>query len=110
MGEERRKYYRYPATDGSEAVVVRHHGVERPARLVNLSSDGFRVDLDEESIVEVGDIVLMATSNGFHRVRVVNVSREMARCSLACNGCKTFPPARSKNIPRRKDVRDAPEA
>jgi thioredoxin 1 len=82
MGDERRKYYRYPVTAGSDAVVVRHHGIERPARLVNLSSDGFRVDLDqqsievdEESIVEVGDVVLMATSSGFHRVRVVNVAR-----------------------------------
>jgi Thioredoxin-like len=91
MGEERRKYYRYPATDGSEAVVVRHHGVERPARLVNLSSDGFRVDLDEESIVEVGDIVLMATSNGFHRVRVVNVSRENGALQLGLQRLQDLP-------------------
>jgi Thioredoxin-like len=76
MGQERRKYYRYPVQGGSEAVVVRHQGVERPAKLVNLSADGFRLDMDEESIVEVGDIVLMATSSGFHRVRVVNVARE----------------------------------
>jgi thiol-disulfide isomerase/thioredoxin len=75
MGEERRKYYRYPLQEGSEAVVVRHQGVERPAKLINLSADGFRLDMDEESIVEVGDIVLMATSSGFHRVRVMNVAR-----------------------------------
>ena len=75
MGQERRKYYRYPVQGGSEAVVVRHQGVERPAKLVNLSAEGFRLDMDEESIVEVGDIVLMATSSGFHRVRVVNVAR-----------------------------------
>ncbi|HET6326924.1 MAG TPA: thioredoxin family protein [Planctomycetaceae bacterium] len=73
MGQERRKYYRYPS--GSEAVVVRHQGVERPAKLINLSADGFRLDMDEESIVEVGDVVLMATSSGFHRVRVMNVAR-----------------------------------
>jgi hypothetical protein len=91
MGEERRKYYRYPATDGSEAVVVRHHGVERPARLVNLSSDGFRVDLDEESIVEVGDIVLMATSSGFHRVRVVNVSRDNGTLQLGLQRLQDLP-------------------
>jgi hypothetical protein len=91
MGEERRKYYRYPATDGSEAVVVRHQGVERPARLVNLSSDGFRVDLDEESIVEVGDIVLMATSSAFHRVRVVNVSRENGALQLGLQRLQDLP-------------------
>jgi hypothetical protein len=82
MGQERRKYYRYPVQGGSEAVVVRHQGVERPAKLVNLSADGFRLDMDEESIVEVGDIVLMATSSGFHRVRVVNVARESGTLQL----------------------------
>lgn len=110
MGEERRKYYRYPATGGSETCVVRHHGVERPARLVNLSSNGFRVDLNEESIVEVGDIVLMATSSGFHRVRVVNVFRDNGTLQLGLHACRTFPLARSKNIPRRKNVRVAPGA
>jgi hypothetical protein len=82
MGQDRRKYYRYPVQGGSEAVVVRHQGVERPAKLVNLSADGFRLDMDEESIVEVGDIVLMATSSGFHRVRVVNVARENGTLQL----------------------------
>jgi hypothetical protein len=91
MGEERRKYYRYPAAGGSESIVVRHHGVERPARLVNLSSDGFRVDMDEESIVEVGDVVLMATSNGFHRVRVVNVSRENGALQLGLQRLQDLP-------------------
>jgi hypothetical protein len=91
MGEERRKYYRYPASGGSETCVVRHHGVERPARLVNLSSDGFRVDLDEESIVEVGDIVLMATSSGFHRVRVVNVFRDNGTLQLGLQRLQDLP-------------------
>jgi hypothetical protein len=91
MGVERRKYYRYPATSGSEAVVVRHHGVERPARLVNQSSDGFRLDLDEESIVEVGDVVLMATSNGFHRVRVMNVARENGTLQLGLQRLEDLP-------------------
>ncbi len=98
MGDERRKYYRYPVTTGSDAVVVRHHGIERPARLVNLSSDGFRVDLDqqsievdEESIVEVGDIVLMATSSGFHRVRVVNVARGDGMLQLGLQRLQDLP-------------------
>ncbi len=98
MGDERRKYYRYPATTGSDAVVVRHHGIERPARLVNLSSDGFRVDMDqpsiaveEEAIVEVGDIVLMATSNGFHRVRVVNVARGDGMLQLGLQRLQDLP-------------------
>jgi len=91
MSQERRKYYRYPATAGSETIVVRHHGVERPAKLVNLSSDGFRVDMEEESIVEVGDIVLMATSSGFHRVRVVNVSRENGTLQLGLQRLQDLP-------------------
>jgi len=98
MGDERRKYYRYPVTTGSDTVVVRHHGIERPARLVNLSSDGFRVDLDqqsievdEESIVEVGDIVLMATSSGFHRVRVVNVARGDGMLQLGLQRLQDLP-------------------
>jgi thioredoxin 1 len=91
MSDERRKYYRYPVTTGSEAIVVRHHGVERPARLVNLSSDGFRVDMEEEEIVEVGDIVLMATSNGFHRVRVVNVARENGTLQLGLQRLQDLP-------------------
>jgi hypothetical protein len=91
MGEERRKYYRYPANGGSDAVVVSHLGVERPARIVNLSSDGFRLDMNEESIVEVGDIVLMATSNGFHRVRVVNVSRDNGTLQLGLQRLQDVP-------------------
>jgi Thioredoxin-like len=98
MGDERRKYYRYPVTTGSDTVVVRHHGIERPARLVNLSSDGFRVDLDqqsievdEESIVEVGDIVLMATASGFHRVRVVNVARGDGMLQLGLQRLQDLP-------------------
>src|SRR5579862_2252870 len=91
MSDERRKYYRYPVAVGSEAIVVRHHGVERPARLVNLSSDGFRVDMQEQEIVEVGDVVLMATSNGFHRVRVVNVARENGTLQLGLQRLQDLP-------------------
>jgi hypothetical protein len=107
MGEERRKYYRYPATDGSETVVVRHQGVERPARLVNLSSDGFRVDLDEESIVEVGDIVLMATSSGFHRVRVVNVSRDNGALQLGLQRLQDLPASALEKITEAEKPRRA---
>jgi hypothetical protein len=59
--------------------------------LVNLSSDGFRVDMEEESIVEVGDIVLMATSSGFHRVRVVNVARENGTLQLGLQRLQDLP-------------------
>jgi hypothetical protein len=71
--------------------VVRHAGVERPARLINLSSDGFRVDMGEESIVEVGDIVLMATSSGFHRVRVVNVACDNGALQLGLQRLQDLP-------------------
>ncbi len=91
MGDERRKCYRYPASGGSETVVVRHAGVERSARLLNLSSDGFRLAMDEESIVEVGDIVLMATSNGFHRVKVMNVARDNGTLQLGLQRLQDLP-------------------
>jgi Thioredoxin-like len=108
MSDERRRYYRYPPNGGSETVVVRHQGVERPARLVNLSADGFRLDMDEESIVEVGDVVLMATSNGFHRVRVMNVARDNGTLQLGLQRLQDLPAnavesqAEREGRPRRK--------
>src|SRR5271170_4618080 len=102
MGEERRKYYRYPVQGGSETVVVRHQGVERPAKLVNLSADGFRLDMDEESIVEVGDIVLMATSSGFHRVRVVNVSRDNGTLQLGLQRLQDLPASAVEKLAERE--------
>jgi thioredoxin 1 len=91
MGEERRKYYRYPPSGGSETVVMRHAGVERGARLVNLSSEGFRVDVEADSIVEVGDIVLLATNSGFHRVEVVNVARDNGMLQLGLKRLQDIP-------------------
>jgi hypothetical protein len=98
MGVERRKYYRYPATPGSETVIVRHQGVERPARLINQSSDGFRLDLDEDPIVEVGDVVLMATSSGFHRVCVVNLARENGTLQLGLKRLEDLPASAVKEL------------
>jgi thiol-disulfide isomerase/thioredoxin len=91
MGDERRKYYRYPPTGGSESVVLRRAGVESTAKLVNFSADGFRLDLDVDSIVEVGDVVLLATSNGFHRVRIVNVARESGVLQLGLHRLEDLP-------------------
>jgi hypothetical protein len=116
MGQERRKYYRYPVQGGSETVVVRHQGVERPAKLVNLSADGFRLDMDEESIVEVGDIVLMATSSGFHRVRVVNVARESGTLQLGLQRLQDIPAsavesqAEARNLRRKRREKPAVSA
>ena len=91
MGDERRKYYRYPPAGGSQAVVLRHAGLERDAKLVNLSADGFRLDVDADSIVNVGDVVLLATSYGFHQVQVVNVSRENGALQLGLKRIKDLP-------------------
>jgi hypothetical protein len=91
MGDERRKYYRYPPAGGSQTVVIRHAGLERDAKLVNLSADGFRLDVDADSIVDVGDVVLLATSYGFHQVQVVNVSRENGALHLGLKRIKDLP-------------------
>jgi thiol-disulfide isomerase/thioredoxin len=91
MGENRRKCYRYPVSGGSEAVVLRHAGVDRAAKLINLSAEGFRLDMDGESIVDVGDVVLLATSHGFHRVRVVNVARDHETLQLGLQRLEDLP-------------------
>src|ERR1700722_8947800 len=97
MGDERRKYYRYPPAGGSQTAVLRHAGLEREAKLVNLSADGFRLDVtadsdvDANSIVEIGDVVLLATSYGFHQVEVVNLSREDGALRLGLKRLKDLP-------------------
>jgi thiol-disulfide isomerase/thioredoxin len=91
MGDERRKYYRYPPAGGSQTVVLRHAGLEHDAKLVNLSADGFRLDVDADSMVNVGDVVLLATSYGFHQAQVVNVSREDGALKLGLKRIKDLP-------------------
>jgi hypothetical protein len=80
MSEERRKNYRCPPSGDGETVVLRRDGVDQPATLVNLSAEGFRLCLDVDSTAEpavnVGDVAVLATKNGSHRVRVANVQRE----------------------------------
>jgi hypothetical protein len=80
MSEERRKNYRCPPSGDGETVVLRRDGVAQTAKLVNLSAEGFRLCLDVDAAsgpaVNVGDVTVLATKNGSHRVRVANVQRE----------------------------------
>ncbi len=84
MGDERRKNYRYPPTGGGEDVVLRHDGIDYPAKLVNISAEGFRLGFNVDAAVEptvgptvkVGDMAILETGNGSHEVRVANTQRE----------------------------------
>jgi thiol-disulfide isomerase/thioredoxin len=102
MGDNRRKSYRLPPSESSEKVALRHDGVDYAATVVNLSAEGFRlscdVDPDKSPSVTVGDVVLLATGNGRHEVRVANVNRANGSLQLGVIRLRDFrdPPARTR--------------
>jgi hypothetical protein len=86
MGDERRKSYRFPPSEGSAGVALHHGGVDYAAKVMNISAEGFRLAIDVESdaspSVSVGDVALLTTDNGQHAVRVVNVDRAIGSLEL----------------------------
>ena len=74
MGDERRKSYRFPPSEGSAGVALHHCGIDYPAKVMNISAEGFRLAIDVESdaspSVSVGDVALLTTDNGQQAVRV----------------------------------------
>ena len=86
MGDERRKSYRFPPSEGSTGVALHHGGVDYAAKVMNISAEGFRLAIDVESdaspSVSVGDLALLTTDNGQHAVRIVNLDREIGSLEL----------------------------
>ena len=102
MGDERRKSYRFPPSEGSAGVALHHGSVDYAAKVMNISAEGFRLALDVESdaspSVSVGDVALLTTDNGQHAVRVVNVDREIGSLELGVVRLQDFrnPAARAR--------------
>ncbi len=102
MGDERRKSYRFPPSEGSARVALHHGSVDYAAKVMNISAEGFRLALDVESgaspSVSVGDVALLTTDNGQHAVRIVNVDREIGSLELGVVRLQDFrnPAARAR--------------
>jgi thiol-disulfide isomerase/thioredoxin len=84
MGDERRKSYRFPPSEGSAGVALHHCGVDYAAKVMNISAEGFRlaIDVESDASVSVGDVALLTTDNGQHSVRVVNLDRAIGSLEL----------------------------
>jgi hypothetical protein len=104
MQAERRKNFRCPPSNDAETVVLRLKGIDRTAKVVNLSAEGFRISFETEDGIEqaqVGDVALLGTRHGSHQVRVANVQCENGAVQLGLERLADF--SRPSHRVRRKD-------
>jgi hypothetical protein len=93
MQEDRRKNFRCPPSSNAETVVLRYKGVDRTAKLANLSAGGFRISFEAGDGIEqvtVGDVALLGTRHGSHQVRVANVQCENGAVHLGLERLADF--------------------
>lgn len=76
MDHEQRNNRRLIPSDGRDSAVIQHKGREDVALIVNLSAQGFRICTHPGFPVEVGDVLQLETTDGYHRARVANLEEK----------------------------------
>ena len=103
IGRERRRSRRFQPTEGRDAAVFKLESQTKPALILNVSAEGFRVCVHAGITVEIGAVVKLDTCDGRHLVRIVNANEEGGKLYLGLERIHTLPPQRRVAPVRRSN-------
>lgn len=72
MTDERRRSRRFPEVTGRDAAILTHGRKSYDARVIDVSAEGFRLEVPSGAKIEVGDVLGLKTVSGKFAVRVMN--------------------------------------